>query len=153
MRWLELSLAVTLVACSSAQDENVGSGVSETGGGGGSGGEQSTTTGTSGTGVTTSAGGTSSTGGASNTGGTTNTAGSRNTGGSAGTGGSNNTGGSSSMKDAGPLPADPCVEAGTCPLGVWTNVPPAGTAPTGLAPTAEALRPGAVVTDPAPPHD
>ena len=57
-------------------------------------------------------------------------------------------------KDAGVrLPPDPCIAAGTCPLGVWTNVTPAGMDSADLAPTANAFGPGAVVADPAHPSD
>ena len=57
-------------------------------------------------------------------------------------------------KDAGVrLPPDPCIEAKTCPVGVWTNVTPAGMDAADLAPTANAFGPGAVVADPAHPSD
>jgi hypothetical protein len=56
-------------------------------------------------------------------------------------------------RDSGPLPRDPCVEAGTCPPGVWINVTPAAMSPTVLAPTANAFGPGAVVGDPSRPSD
>jgi len=86
------------------------------------------------------------TGGSTGTAGTSSTGGSRNTGGSAGMGGS-------TKSDAGPLLPDPCVEAKTCPIGVWTNVTPAGMDPRDLAPTANAFGPGAIVADPAHPTD
>jgi hypothetical protein len=55
--------------------------------------------------------------------------------------------------DAGPLPPDPCVEAGTCPPGQWVNVTPAGMDPSVLAPSTNAFGPGAVVGDPSRPSD
>jgi hypothetical protein len=107
------------------------------------------TTGTgTGTGGVASTGGASNAGGASSTGGASNTGGSANTGGAAGKGGSTNTGGGGSKADAGPLPPDPCIEAGTCPIGTWTNVTPVGMDPADLAPTANAFGPGAVVAVP-----
>jgi hypothetical protein len=60
---------------------------------------------------------------------------------------------SAAPHDTGPLPRDPCVEAGTCPPGVWTNVTPPTMSPTVLAPTANAFGPGAVVGDPSRPSD
>jgi hypothetical protein len=62
-------------------------------------------------------------------------------------------GGAGSGEDAGPLPPDPCVEAGACPIGTWMNVTPSGMDPADLAPTANAFGPGAVVGDPARPSD
>src|SRR6266436_6155163 len=129
MRWLELSLALTLVACGSSQDGSGPPADPETGGGAGTGTVQAGVGGSAGTGVTTGAGGTTTTGG--NTGGNTGTAGTSNAGGSRNTGGSAGTGGSTkldagSMTDAARLPPDPCIASGTCPLGVWTNVTPAG---------------------------
>jgi hypothetical protein len=79
------------------------------------------------------------------------TSGTTSAGGRAGSGGSNNTGGS--KPDAGPLPPDPCIEAGTCPLGVWTNVTPPGMDPADLAPTTNAFGPGAVVAVPGHPGE
>jgi hypothetical protein len=61
--------------------------------------------------------------------------------------------GHDSGHDAGPLPRDPCVEAGTCPPGVWVNVTPAAMSPSVLAPTVNAFGPGAIVGDPARPSD
>jgi photosystem II stability/assembly factor-like uncharacterized protein len=52
-----------------------------------------------------------------------------------------------------PLPPDPCIEAGTCPVGVWTNVTPTAMDPTVLRPTMNAFGPGSVVRDPARPSD
>lgn len=46
--------------------------------------------------------------------------------GSSGTSGNGGSGGTPSAADAGPPPPNPCVEAGTCPPGVWTNVTPKG---------------------------
>src|ERR1700722_6304219 len=47
---------------------------------------------------------------------------------SSGGGGSSSCGGGgtldASRPDTGPLPPDPCVEAGTCPPGEWVNVTP-----------------------------
>ena len=60
---------------------------------------------------------------------------------------------SGTPRDAGPLPPDPCVEAGTCPPGQWVNVTPAGMNPAVLAPASGAFGPGAVVGDPARPSD
>jgi hypothetical protein len=59
----------------------------------------------------------------------------------------------SSGKDAGPLPPDPCVAAGSCPAGVWVNVTPADLSPAVLRPTANAFGPGTIVGDPARPSD
>jgi photosystem II stability/assembly factor-like uncharacterized protein len=56
-------------------------------------------------------------------------------------------------KDAGPLPPDPCVAAGTCPAGVWVNVTPPDLSPAVLRPTANAFGPGTIVGDPARPSD
>src|SRR5882724_7542065 len=53
----------------------------------------------------------------------------------------------------GPLPPDPCIEAGTCPFGVWTNVTPAGMDPADLAPAMNAFGPGAIVAVPGHPSD
>lgn len=72
-------------------------------------------------------------------------------GGAANTGGNAGAGGPS--QDGGRLPPDPCIEAGTCPVGVWTNVTPAGMDPSDLAPAQNAFGPGAVVADPARPSD
>jgi hypothetical protein len=47
-----------------------------------------------------------------------------------------------------PLPPDPCVDAGTCPPGVWTNVTPPGMASV-LRPTQNVYGPGSIVGDPA----
>jgi hypothetical protein len=165
MRWLNLSLALTLVACGSSQDDGGGesAGLETVGGGGSS--AQATGVGGMGTGVTTNSGGSSSTagtsnaGGATNAGGTSNAGGATNAGGANNTGGSRNTGGSAGMAgsskpdagsgtDAGRLPPDPCIAAGTCPVGVWTNVTPAGMDPKDIAPTMNAFGPGAVVADP-----
>jgi hypothetical protein len=82
---------------------------------------------------------------------TTGSAGASSGAGGGGSGGSSNTGGSN--VDAGPRPPDPCVEAGACPIGVWTNVTPPGMDPSDLAPAANAFGPGAIVADPAHPGD
>lgn len=70
---------------------------------------------------------------------------------------SGSNGGSSQNGDGGgptaPLPPDPCVAAGTCPPGQWTNVTPKEMSPSVLAPTANAYGPGAIVLDPARPSD
>jgi hypothetical protein len=55
--------------------------------------------------------------------------------------------------DAGPLPADPCVAAGTCPAGTWINVTPSGMSPADLRPARNAFGPGTIVGDPARPSD
>jgi hypothetical protein len=55
--------------------------------------------------------------------------------------------------DTGPLPADPCIEAGTCPPGTWINVTPSGMSRAVLAPATNAFGPGAIVGDPARPSD
>ena len=55
--------------------------------------------------------------------------------------------------DAGPLPPDPCVAAGTCPAGVWINVTPSDMPPSVLRPTANVFGPGSIVGDPARPSD
>jgi photosystem II stability/assembly factor-like uncharacterized protein len=55
--------------------------------------------------------------------------------------------------DAGPLPPDPCVEAGTCPPGVWVNVTPANMDAAILRPTKNAFGPGSIVGDPARPNE
>jgi photosystem II stability/assembly factor-like uncharacterized protein len=60
---------------------------------------------------------------------------------------------SAAGKDAGPLPPDPCVAAGTCPAGVWVNVTPPELSPAVLRPTANAFGPGTIVGDPARPSD
>jgi hypothetical protein len=60
---------------------------------------------------------------------------------------------SGTSREAGPLPVDPCVEAGTCPPGEWINVTPASMSATVLAPTTNAFGPGAVVGDPSRPSD
>jgi hypothetical protein len=56
-------------------------------------------------------------------------------------------------RDTGPLPRDPCVAAGTCPPGVWTNVTPPGMAAADLRPAKNAFGPGSIVGDPARPSD
>jgi hypothetical protein len=48
---------------------------------------------------------------------------------------------------------DPCVAAGRCPPGVWTNVTPAGMAAADLRPAKNAFGPGSIVGDPARPSD
>jgi hypothetical protein len=53
----------------------------------------------------------------------------------------------------GPPAPDPCVEAGTCPLGVWTDVTPSAMPASALRPTQNAFGPGSVVADPAHPGD
>ncbi|MGD0523942.1 MAG: hypothetical protein ABSE49_02295 [Polyangiaceae bacterium] len=68
-------------------------------------------------------------------------------------------GGSSSDGDAGVAPvADPCIEAGTCPLGQWIDVTPADMSAKVLSPPTpasanSAFGPGAVVGDPSRPTD
>jgi hypothetical protein len=57
------------------------------------------------------------------------------------------------LGESGPLPPDPCVEAGTCPPGVWTNVTPAAMSRSVLRPTQNAFGPGSIVGDPARPSD
>jgi hypothetical protein len=52
-----------------------------------------------------------------------------------------------------PPAPDPCVEAGTCPLGVWTDVTPTAMPASALRPTQNAFGPGSVVADPAHPGD
>ena len=59
----------------------------------------------------------------------------------------------SALRDSGPLPPDPCVEAGTCPPGVWVNVTPAAMPASVLRPTANIFGPGSIVGDPARPSD
>lgn len=54
---------------------------------------------------------------------------------------------------AAPLPPDPCVAAGSCPAGVWTNVTPAGMAAADLRPSKNAFGPGSIAGDPARPSD
>lgn len=54
--------------------------------------------------------------------------------------------------DAARVP-DPCIAAGTCPPGVWTDVTPAAMSPQVLAPTANAFGPGSIAADPARPSD
>jgi hypothetical protein len=56
-------------------------------------------------------------------------------------------------RETGPLPADPCIEAGTCPPGVWTNVTPSDMSRVVLRPTPNAFGPGSIVGDPARPSD
>ena len=56
-------------------------------------------------------------------------------------------------RDAGPLPPDPCVAAGTCPPGVWINVTPSEMPAAVLRPTANVFGPGSIVGDPARPSD
>jgi hypothetical protein len=55
--------------------------------------------------------------------------------------------------EAGPLPPDPCVGAGTCPPGVWINVTPSDMPAAVLRPTANVFGPGSIVGDPARPSD
>lgn len=69
-------------------------------------------------------------------------------GGAAGKGAATGTGGARA-----PLPPDPCVEAGTCPPGVWTNVTPTKMDPSVLRPTKNIFGPGSIVGDPARPSD
>jgi AraC family transcriptional regulator len=57
------------------------------------------------------------------------------------------------IHETGPLPADPCVEAGTCPPGTWVNVTPSSMNPSVLSPTTNAFGPGAIVKDPSRPSD
>jgi hypothetical protein len=52
-----------------------------------------------------------------------------------------------------PLPADPCVAAGTCPPGLWINVTPSDMPAAVLRPTANVFGPGTIVGDPARPSD
>ncbi|HTB56675.1 MAG TPA: hypothetical protein VLC06_02325 [Polyangia bacterium] len=61
--------------------------------------------------------------------------------------------GASEGKDAGPLPPDPCVAAGTCPRGVWINVTPSDMPAAVLRPTANVFGPGSIVGDPTRPSD
>jgi hypothetical protein len=61
--------------------------------------------------------------------------------------------GADAIADAGPLPPDPCVDAGTCPSGVWINVTPPDMSASVLSPTTNAFGPGAIVADPAHPSD
>ncbi len=49
--------------------------------------------------------------------------------------------------------ADPCIEAGTCPIGTWINVTPPSMPASCLSPTTNAFGPGSVVADPARPSD
>jgi hypothetical protein len=58
-------------------------------------------------------------------------------------------GGKPTPQDAGP---DPCVEAGTCPPGVWINVTPSGVAPMDLG-DGGGFGPGSIVVDPVRPSD
>src|SRR5258707_10877580 len=51
--------------------------------------------------------------------------------------------------DAGPFPPDPCIAAGSCPLGQWVNVAPAGLGSGFVLP----YGPGAIVRDPSRPMD
>ena len=51
------------------------------------------------------------------------------------------------------LQPDPCIEAGTCPPGVWTNVTPSEMSRAVLRPTQNAFGPGSIVGDPARPSD
>jgi hypothetical protein len=55
--------------------------------------------------------------------------------------------------DAGPLPPDPCVDAGTCTPGSWINVTPSAMPASALRPTMNAFGPGSVVADPSRPSD
>jgi hypothetical protein len=61
--------------------------------------------------------------------------------------------GGDARADAGPWPPDPCVEAGTCPVGAWIDVTPSTMPASVLSPTPNAFGPGSVVTDPARPSD
>jgi photosystem II stability/assembly factor-like uncharacterized protein len=56
-------------------------------------------------------------------------------------------------RDAGPLPPDPCIAAGTCPAGVWIDVTPSAMPADVLRPTANAFGPGSIAGDPARPGD
>jgi photosystem II stability/assembly factor-like uncharacterized protein len=79
------------------------------------------------------------------------------TGGSATGGAAGRDGGTPAPIDAppvtGPLPADPCVAAGSCPPGVWVNVTPSGMNPADLRPAKDSFGPGSIVGDPARPSD
>jgi photosystem II stability/assembly factor-like uncharacterized protein len=55
--------------------------------------------------------------------------------------------------DGAPPPRDPCVASGACPVGVWTNVTPAGMAAEDLRPSKNAFGPGSIAGDPARPSD
>ena len=90
-----------------------------------------------------SEGGSSGIPGLGGAGGSPSTVGSSAIGGSAG--GSSGSGGV--PKDAGPLPPDPCIAAGTCPIGVWVNVTPS------TMPSTDTYGPGSVVRDPVRPTD
>lgn len=57
------------------------------------------------------------------------------------------------LRETGPLPPDPCIEAGTCPIGLWTNVTPTDMPAAILRPTLNAFGPGSIVADPARPSD
>jgi len=119
-------LAALAAACSDSGGETPSDG--ESVGEPGAGGSQSTGGGTSiggsqATGGGTSTGGASATGGTSSTGGTggmgkAGSAGSAN-GGSAGKSGAGGAGGSAIV-----TPPNPCIAAGNCAPGVWTNVTP-----------------------------
>ncbi len=61
--------------------------------------------------------------------------------------------GAGSRHDAGPLPPDPCVAAGTCAPGVWVNVTPADMPASVLRPTANVFGPGSIAADPSRPSD
>jgi hypothetical protein len=78
-------------------------------------------TGGSGTGGISSGGGGS---GVVTTTGGGNAAGMTGAGGKGGAGGSAGSGGKGGAGGGGPLPADPCIAANTCPAGTWVNVTP-----------------------------
>jgi hypothetical protein len=59
----------------------------------------------------------------------------------------------SAGREAGRLPPDPCVAAGTCPPGVWIDVTPGDMPAAVLRPTANVFGPGSIVGDPARPSD
>jgi len=97
------------------------------------------------------AGGSGATGGA-NAGGSGATGGGTTSGGAT-SGGTTSSGGSGTGGAKEPLPPDPCVDAGTCPPGVWTNVTPTAMDPSVLRPTPNIFGPGSIVGDPARPSD
>jgi len=69
-----------------------------------------------------------------------------------GCGGKTSGGPGDAGREAGPLPTDPCVAAGTCPPGVWIDVTPPGMASV-TRPSANEFGPGSIARDPARPSD
>jgi hypothetical protein len=133
MRFCHIAVAAVLAGCSSSEldpadatepEVDAGTGGSTATAGGG----HAATGGSKGTGGAGGTGGAIGTGGSAGTkgtGGSVATGGNANSGGSTGTGATGDTGGAVGSGGSA-APPDPCVDAGTCPPGTWTNVTPQG---------------------------